>query len=362
MWVGFLTTLFRAREPTSVEVETRLEEGGQDGAQGVVVLHVGSLVASATPMSADDLARLAAAEAVLVDLRRAEGSDVRAIWPAIETVVGRGALRPVRAIHHATGAEVEASRRRFAAVFGERPSFDADALAPLRGEALPDNTPVYDGSAKVVVALAGDVCGRGCDLVARMLDHYGAAPFITSTRYSGGNLAPRAAPGLFELQSIGVRLTFPTVRIELEGQSVVWSTGNETDAREVLKTHLRWNRTFARHHNSPPSPCASFAPVPEGDETPLGPSSRADLIDGISEYALVEIELPPEAAQAYVRGCPGLSTREVPLSPSRSLFAPERYGTRFVVHGTTYDLSRLAQSPVLITMRREPAATEAHDS
>jgi hypothetical protein len=306
--------------------------------EGVVALRVGTLHPDTPPLSDDDLAALAAAEAVLVDLREAPGDDVTSIWPAVEAIIGRGPIRPVGEVTSRTGPEVEAARERASLALGAHAAFDAASFEAAHGDGstpLPTPERPNDGTARVVVGLVA-VCGRGCDLIARTLSHY-VGPVYAPTRFTGVGLATRADPGVYELRSVGVRVTFPTTRIAV-------------DVPRVL---------FRRHTADPPAPCADLPPTPLGEETPIGISSdeRHRMEGEVREHYLLELELPPNAADAFVRGCPGIVIDRGPTGPEPSLqpsgSAERRWGSRFEVWGTTHDLSRLLGSPVLIQLRHE---------
>jgi len=128
-----------------------------------------------------ELGRLRAANAIVIDLQTARGSDPRPLVPWLEEITGRAPLAPLRAIERPADADgfVAAYAARFAVETRDRAVWDAlvgTMPAAKSHRAMP------------ITVVVGRGCEAACELAARVLETYAGARVYGSVT-EGGRLA-----------------------------------------------------------------------------------------------------------------------------------------------------------------------------
>ncbi|MEM9075283.1 MAG: hypothetical protein AAGE52_42695, partial [Myxococcota bacterium] len=163
------------------------------------------------------VASFESAEALVFDLRGAQGDDIRGIWPLIETLATRR-IRPLKVepTHPFRGLE----RAAFAARYPEEHRRDL-SWAFLRGR---DKPRVVALPARQIRVLVDESCTNTCRLVALALEGWTGA---RSSRWLH-RLRPvgYGARGLVTLPHSRVNVTFPTEHYELRPEETPgeWTT------------------------------------------------------------------------------------------------------------------------------------------
>lgn len=275
-----------------------------------------------TPASDPGWAPLASvpfdAPGVLVDLRGARGSNPRGFAPALAGLLGQPVPPLLRAIDRAEGEA--ADRLRAAATdAGVLPRRDADVWAALVGTETPPALPATARPPRPMMVLVDRGCEEACQLVARALATWAGAGVV-------GQLSTETPlvtdePALLVLPHSGLVVRFDTTAYELaaaiepmQGLALLWQTGQgEMDdlfpsALAALTDAVALRADLARFAATPPAPCASAPSVATPEA--LAPEAQARLSGRLRadepQILSVTVALEPEAAQAWVTGCPGL--------------------------------------------------------
>ena len=300
------------------------------------------------------------APAVLVDLRGASGSDPRGFFPALAALLGHPVPPVLRAIRRAEGET--ADRLRAAALAaGLHARRDREVWATFVGTETPPAIAAAARPPRPMTVLVDRGCEEACQLVARALVTWAGAEVVGSLSTETPLVTDE--PALLVLPRSGVTIRFDTtafVPVEaierLEGLALLWQTGQgdwddvfETQLAMLAETvHLR--AELARFAASPPPPCASAPAVATPEALP--PAARARLHGTLraDEPQIVSavLALEPEAAQAWVDGCPGLV--------AHTAFRAGRDGPALVIleRTTSFEaLSRLLASDVVLRVSIE---------
>lgn len=311
---------------------------------------------------------LAHAEAIVVDLRWAEGDDPLGALPLVEALVGQANLSPIASI--VSRNDPVAKELREAASAGHGP-FPARDPAPWRGLVGPaaDEPPVRAFPlehaplqfAPIVVLFGGD-CDAACEVTARMLQAYAGAQV---RGYVDGHTSLRATDmGRVDLPSSGLTVAIPTTRyvlnpnVQATGRELGnWRTEYPAHVRRAvtlegalwaLRQTLAWRREERRWLKADPPPCAEIPAVASLEALPE--PSRTKVSGHWHKWdrsITVTIHLPPDRARAYVGACPGIAifgpATATSVSPS----------CMFVEVVSPAALSRLAQSPAVASIRLE---------
>jgi hypothetical protein len=149
-----------------------------DVASGIVQLTVRDLTGQWSGLGASELARLARAHGVVVDLRTARGTDPTPLIPWLEQVTGRAPLRPVREISRPEGSDsvIADYTARYVTPVRDRAVWDR-----LLGEMPPARKP----ATSTITVLVGGACDAACELVTRVLETYSGATVFGGVRQSG---------------------------------------------------------------------------------------------------------------------------------------------------------------------------------
>ncbi len=258
------------------------------------------------------------APGVLVDLRGAGGSDPRGFMPALAGLLRKPVPPPLRAIVRAEGALADRLRAAAAAA-GQISRRDAEVWAALVGEETPPAVPASARPPRPMTVLLDRGCEEACQLVARSLATWAGAEVV-------GELSTETPlvtdePALLALPRTGLFVHFdtttyvPAEAIErMEGLALLWQTGHgEMDdmlphALASLAAAVSLRADLARFAATPPAPCGDAPAV--ATEEALAPEARARLSGRLSadepQVLTATLALEPEAAQAWVSGCPGL--------------------------------------------------------
>jgi hypothetical protein len=173
-------------------------------ARGVMRLAIGDLSNGADPAWSRfdaDLAPLANAKAIVLDLREATGGDPRPLLPWLERVTGRRPLRPLRSIHRPATADpyVVAYAARFTS-----DGRDRAVWAPLVGTMPATTTPPTRARIAVVISPR---CGAACELAARVLETHAGAIVLGNPAHYLSRLH-RDEPALLVLPRSAVEIYF----------------------------------------------------------------------------------------------------------------------------------------------------------
>lgn len=287
--------------------------------EGVLVLGVRRFEPPSDPGWATiETASLESAAGVLVDLRGAGGSDPRGFSPALAALLRKPVPPPLRAIGRAQGPLADRLREA-AENRGLLPRRDAEVWAALVGQETPPAVPASARPPRPMTVLVDRGCEEACQLVARSLATWAGAEVVGTLSTERPLVTDE--PALLVLPRTGLFLHFdtttyvPAEAIErMEGLALLWQTGHgEMDdmlphALSSLSAAVSLRADLARFAATPPAPCASLPAV--ASEEALTPEARARLSGRLSagepQSLSVTLTLEPEAAQAWVAGCPGL--------------------------------------------------------
>jgi len=287
--------------------------------EGVLVLAVRRFEPATDPGWASlEAVPLENAPGVLVDLRGAGGSDPRGFAPALAGLLRKPVPPPLRAIVRAEGQA--ADRLRAAAADAGRISRrDAEVWAALVGEETPPAVPASARPPRPMTVLVDRGCEEACQLVARTLATWAGAEIV-------GELSTETPlvtdePALLVLPRTGLFVHFdtttyvPAEAIErMEGLALLWQTGQSEmadmlpHALSSLAAAVSLRADLARFAASPPAPCASAAAVATLEALPTEARERLSgrLSADEPQVLTATLALEPEAAQAWVAGCPDL--------------------------------------------------------
>ena len=205
------------------------------------------------------VAQLARSKGIVLDLRRARGSDPRPLIPWLEQMTGRKPLAPLRR------ARRPPELAKYIREYGNRYRTESrnakvwKALVATR-RSIAKSRP----SRKPIVIVVGKQCESACELVVRVLETYTGASVVGGVNKKFGRLY-RDDPALLTLAHSKVRIFFWATEFllssEIEsktGPTHAWSSPSGVSASGDLayaKNELRWR---LRTGDKGPRPCHSF--------------------------------------------------------------------------------------------------------
>ena len=318
------------------------------------------------------VAAAVAADAVIVDLRNATGTDPRGALPLVEALSGVRDLRPLASIEIRRGETAERLRAVRRALWAGARTRDPAPWRQLVGTEPPPEAPARNAQQRgpdeaPVTVIIGGTCEAACELTARMLQTYAGAGVMGRVGWMGRLSSDDV--GVLELPAARARVFIPTAAYVLNprirdagGLAGGWHDmryGPHSEApydglgRVLITTRegLKWRAAERRWVDAEPPPCADYPAYEDYASLPVEARQRLGASPPGGRYNISAVlHLPVERARRYVESCPGLQ-----VSSAFALDAAGR-STNVSIRAETYGaLSRLAQSPVVthINMERD---------
>ncbi len=299
----------------------------------------------------ETVVRAGSEAAFLIDLRGANGADVRGGWTLVQALLDRENVTPLATI-------AQPLERRLVTIDNPLPNFaDWQALVGVAPQRADPELPWRSRFAGITVVV-DDACEQACEIVARTLHLYAQA-------HLAGHAHGRVRLGGFAwsqtvLPTSGFLLEFPAAAMVMHSSpgsvvmrawtDVVYSSGVDYDYPSVIENErsrlAERSRSAMRciHFLATPAPsCATFDEISAAD---FPTSNVFSKIRGWGLHAAPQLTtaiylyLPAPEAHAYLRECAGI---EAPSS------LPWNDGTTMVL--ISWDriesVTRLAQSPVV---------------
>jgi hypothetical protein len=247
------------------------------------------------------LDQLAHANAIVVDMRTAAGTDPRPLLPWLERITGRAPFKPLREIHRPKDLDpyVAAYAARYASE-----SRDPAVWASLVG-VMPAAQPT---TAPPVAVVVGENCGAACELVARSLITYAGATLYGQVAWSGR--LDRDEPALLLLPYSNVEIYFNATNYILDddieratGPTSEWGLRTTDSSPDTIVTFA------ARHLLGPPTKrCDAMTAFPSVGKLPAAvrakiPNAGAIAACKTALHLSIATSAPFSAVQHFSSTC-----------------------------------------------------------